>query len=123
MNYYFFASVLFGVVLARNDAAVAPSSADPIAVSIAVATALTDEATTFINWEGGFTYGGAIVADGVYTAAGLIAHANPDTAAKLMAVVNGYLDKYMLPPTEAGTTDCSVSHVYSILRTLTSPDV
>ena len=61
---------------------------DPGSIAAAVATALTDEAATFVNWEGGFTYGGAIVADGVYTAAELIAQDHPAIASKVVSVVD-----------------------------------
>eukprot|EP01050_Picozoa_sp_SAG11_P031529 SAG11_NODE_9834_length_877_cov_1.437018_1_plen_223_part_01 len=99
---------LLAASCARQVAA-AVASAQPAEVASRLANALTADADAFINWEGGFQYGGAMTADGLAAAAA----AFPGTEAnRWVATLDGYLDRYLQPPSAPGMTACGAPHPY-----------
>ena len=90
-----------------------PMSVTPTAVAAAVAATLMDRAHTFINWEGGFTYGGAVTAVGVAEAAKLINRTDRGTAEALISALDSWLDKYLAAPGALpGAVDCGAKQPY-----------
>lgn len=67
----------------------------PANVARSVATRLLEDGHTFVNWEGGFSYGGAVTAMGVADAAGLVDNA---TAEALISSLDVWLDEYLKAP-------------------------
>ena len=100
-----------------------PAAADPITVPVAsaeqvasrVGNALASDARAFINWEGGFQYGGAVTADGLAAAAEAFPAAA--TAGRWLPVLDSYLDRYLLPPTAPGMTACGAHYDYGPANT------
>ncbi len=95
------------------ETATGNKSVDPAAVASAVAKTLMDRAHTFINWEGGFTYGGAVTAIGVSEAAKLVNQTDPATAAALISSLDLWLDRYLAAPgMSPGAVDCDAKQPY-----------
>ena len=68
------------------------STSTPSEVATLVGNSFILHANTFINWEGGFQYGGAITSEGLMDAASIV---NTTTRDKWMQTLDTYLDMYM----------------------------
>jgi hypothetical protein len=91
------------VASAVTDAALA----SPSSVASAVAGAFLANQTNFLNWEGGFQYGGAVVADGLYEAQAQFG------GLAWTAAADHWSDAYLAgPPDNRTTFDCSASFPY-----------
>ena len=79
------------------------------AVATSVAGAFLANQTNFINWEGGFQYGGAVVADGLYEAAAQFGGAGSTWG----AVVDAWSDSYLkVAPDNVTAFPCAASFPY-----------
>ena len=63
----------------------------PQEVATVVGNSLVKLDSVFINWEGGFTYGGAVTGDGLFQAAQIV---DPKVASDWMSALSFYLDRY-----------------------------
>jgi hypothetical protein len=71
-----------------------------------VGDALVEHASNFVNWEGGWQYGGAISCDGLYAAA---SEFSPTNASSWRSAISSYLDAYGSNTT---SVDCSATFPY-----------
>jgi hypothetical protein len=91
------------VAAAMGTAALKPASlhlkTDEALPSLQLATVVADamvaDANAFINWEGGWQYGGAITADGL---AALALEFPGERSTHWLSTVDSYLDAYLLGP-------------------------
>ncbi len=95
----------------------APPTPTPAEVATAVANALVGDSKRFINWEGGFQYGGAVTALGISAATGLV---DRDTAAPWLAALDRLLDQYLeVPGTTPTARSCDERYPYGPSETTT----
>jgi len=95
-------ALLLLLAASSTDALASPSS-----VASAVAGAFLANQTNFLNWEGGFQYGGAVVADGLYEAQAQFG------GLAWTAAADHWSDAYLAgPPDNRTTFDCSASFPY-----------
>ena len=93
------------VVVAR----LALCGSDPSDVARRVGDALIRNSDTFVNWEGGWQYGGAVTLDGLHSASSLVP---PSVAAEWAAEETRLLDMYFQPPTDPNHTACDAPFAY-----------
>ena len=99
-------------LLAAVSTAPAVTGPSPAVVASAVADAFLANQSIFINWEGGFQYGGAVAADGLCEAAAA-ALAERGQTERWTAAVDAWSDAYLRgPPDNVTEFDCAASLPY-----------